>query len=47
MLPCIKNGDIIPGEIPELRKSERWRNKVNQPLKYDHFAFYQVDYKLR
>jgi cytochrome c biogenesis protein len=37
---------ILPGEEPELIKVKDHSIKVNQPLKHDHYALYQVDYKL-
>ncbi|RFU65581.1 cytochrome c biogenesis protein ResB [Peribacillus glennii] len=41
-----RDGKAIPGEEPELTKIKDHKIKVNQPLKYDHYAAYQVDYKL-
>lgn len=39
-------GPAIPGEKPELEKIKEHKIKVNQPLKFESFALYQVDYKL-
>ncbi|MDQ0219033.1 cytochrome C biogenesis protein [Peribacillus cavernae] len=39
-------GKVIPGEKPELKKIKEDQIKVNQPLKHDRYAAYQVDYKL-
>jgi cytochrome c biogenesis protein len=39
-------GPAIPGEKPELEKVKEHKIKVNQPLKFESFALYQVDYKL-
>jgi cytochrome c biogenesis protein len=39
-------GPAIPGEKPELEKVKEHKIKVNQPLKFERFALYQVDYKL-
>ncbi|MDQ0976106.1 cytochrome c biogenesis protein [Neobacillus niacini] len=39
-------GPAIPGEKPELVKVKEHKIKVNQPLKFEKFALYQVDYKL-
>ena len=41
-----QDGDILPGEKPKLEKVTDASIKVNQPLKYNHYALYQVDYKL-
>ena len=41
-----KQGDTIPGESPELEKVKDDEIRVNQPLKFEDFAVYQVDYKL-
>ncbi len=41
-----KNGDTIPGENPELVKVKDEQIRVNQPLKFEDFAIYQVEYKL-
>ncbi len=39
-------GPAIPGEKPELEKVKEHKIRVNQPLKFEKFALYQVDYKL-
>ncbi|WP_419956240.1 cytochrome c biogenesis protein ResB [Neobacillus niacini] len=39
-------GPAIPGEKPELKKVKEHAVRVNQPLKFEKFALYQVDYKL-
>lgn len=39
-------GPAIPGEQPELEKVKEHKIRVNQPLKFEKFALYQVDYKL-
>ncbi|WP_409301456.1 cytochrome c biogenesis protein ResB [Peribacillus sp. SCS-155] len=39
-------GGALPGEKPELKKIKDHSIQVNQPLKQDHYALYQVDYKL-
>lgn len=39
-------GPAIPGEQPELEEVKEHKIRVNQPLKFDRFALYQVDYKL-
>ncbi|MBT2638827.1 MULTISPECIES: cytochrome c biogenesis protein ResB [unclassified Bacillus (in: firmicutes)] len=41
-----RQGDIVPGEKPELEKIRDQAIQVNKPLKIDGFALYQVDYKL-
>ncbi|MBT2677662.1 cytochrome c biogenesis protein [Bacillus sp. ISL-35] len=41
-----RQGDIVPGEKPELEKVRDQAIQVNKPLKVDGFALYQVDYKL-
>lgn len=40
-----KKGNTIPGEKPELEKIKDKEIRVNEPLKIDGFALYQVDYK--
>lgn len=40
-------GNQVIGEEPELKKVKDHPIKVNQPLKHDHYAIYQLDYKLR
>lgn len=39
-------GPAIAGAEPDLEKIKEHKIKVNQPLKFDDFALYQVDYKL-
>ncbi|MDE8562435.1 cytochrome c biogenesis protein ResB [Anoxybacillus rupiensis] len=39
-------GPTVPGEEPKLKKVKEYRIRVNDPLKYDHYALYQVDFKL-
>lgn len=41
-----KKGETIAGEKPELEKVKDVEIRVNEPLKFDSFALYQVDYKL-
>ena len=41
-----KQGETIPGERPELAKVKDDQIRVNQPLKFEDFAIYQVEYKL-
>jgi cytochrome c biogenesis protein len=41
-----KQGETIPGERPELAKVKADQIRVNQPLKFEDFAIYQVEYKL-
>lgn len=41
-----KQGDTVPGEQPELVKVRDDEIRVNEPLKVDGLALYQVDYKL-
>ncbi len=41
-----QDGGVLPGETPQLEKVKDVEIKVNEPLKYDHYALYQVDYKL-
>lgn len=41
-----RKGDIIHGAEPELEEVKKHEIQVNQPLKHNSFAFYQVDYKL-
>jgi cytochrome c biogenesis protein len=38
--------NTLPGEDGELIKIRDDQIKVNEPLKHDHYALYQVDYKL-
>ncbi|WP_449536799.1 cytochrome c biogenesis protein ResB [Ferdinandcohnia sp. Marseille-Q9671] len=41
-----RTDEIIHGREPELREIKSHEIRVNEPLKHDHYAFYQVDYKL-
>ncbi|SFC43952.1 cytochrome c biogenesis protein [Bacillus sp. OV322] len=41
-----KDGSSLPGEEAKLKKIKDYSIKVNYPLTYDHFSYYQVDYKL-
>jgi cytochrome c biogenesis protein len=41
-----KQGDAVAGEEADLEKVKDYEIKVNQPLKFENFALYQVDYKL-
>ncbi|WP_078413639.1 cytochrome c biogenesis protein ResB [Priestia abyssalis] len=41
-----RKGEIIPGVEPELEKIKEHQIRVNEPLKHDQYALYQVDYKL-
>ncbi|MFB5282018.1 cytochrome c biogenesis protein ResB [Peribacillus sp. Hz7] len=41
-----QEGEVLPGEKPQLQKVNDFEIKVNEPLKHDHYALYQVDYKL-
>lgn len=41
-----QGGDVLPGENPKLEKIKDFEIKVNEPLKYDHYALYQSQYKL-
>ncbi|CAM3878818.1 cytochrome c biogenesis protein ResB [Mesobacillus zeae] len=41
-----KKGDTVAGESLNLKKLKEAKIRVNQPLKIDKFAIYQVDYKL-
>lgn len=41
-----QEGNVLPGEQPKLKKIEDAKIRVNQPLKFNQFALYQVDYKL-
>ena len=41
-----KQGDAVAGEQPELVKVKDYQIRVNEPLKVDGLALYQVDYKL-
>jgi cytochrome c biogenesis protein len=39
-------GPIVPGEEPKLKKVKDYKIRVNEPLKHDHYALYQVDFKM-
>ncbi len=41
-----RTDEIIPGVEPELKEIKSHEIRVNEPLKHDYYAFYQVDYKL-
>lgn len=41
-----KVGHTITGEKPKLKKVKDYAIRVNQPLSFNHFSLYQVDYKL-
>lgn len=41
-----KSTETVAGEKPKLEKVKDFKIKVNEPLKFDDFALYQVDYKL-
>lgn len=41
-----KKGNTVAGEKPELEKVKDFEIRVNEPLKFENFALYQVDYKL-
>lgn len=41
-----KEGNTLPGEDATLKEIKDHAIKVNFPLKHDHYALYQVDYKL-
>lgn len=41
-----RKGETVVGEEPELQKVKDAEIKVNEPLKHDSYALYQVDYKL-
>ncbi len=38
-------GKNIAGQKPKLEKVEEYNIRVNEPLKFDHYALYQVDFK--
>lgn len=40
-----KDGETLPGEEVNLKKIKDAQIKVNIPLKHDHYALYQMDYK--
>ncbi|MFD3446154.1 cytochrome c biogenesis protein ResB [Microbacteriaceae bacterium 4G12] len=35
----------VPGQMPKLEKVEDYHIRVNEPLKFENFALYQVDFK--
>jgi cytochrome c biogenesis protein len=39
-------GGTIPGEKPHLKKVKDFKIRVNQPLSFNGYSLYQVDYKL-
>jgi cytochrome c biogenesis protein len=41
-----RKGEIVPGEEPKLKKIKDFQIRVNEPLKHDSYALYQVDFKL-
>jgi cytochrome c biogenesis protein len=41
-----KKGETVTGEAHNLEKVKEYSIKVNEPLKFESFALYQVDYKL-
>ncbi|WP_059170997.1 cytochrome c biogenesis protein ResB [Bacillus sp. FJAT-27445] len=41
-----KSSESLPGEKPMLDKVKDYEIRVNEPLKFEGFALYQVDYKL-
>ncbi|MBT2686943.1 cytochrome c biogenesis protein ResB [Bacillus sp. ISL-47] len=41
-----KQGDAVAGEEADLEKVKDFEIRVNEPLKFENFALYQVDYKL-
>lgn len=41
-----KAGDSLPGEKPKLKKEKDFSIRVNEPLKFESYSIYQVDYKL-
>ncbi|MGE8077931.1 cytochrome c biogenesis protein ResB [Peribacillus loiseleuriae] len=41
-----KEGNTLPGEEAKFKKVKDHSIKVNIPLKHDHYALYQVDFKL-
>lgn len=40
-----KTGNTITGETPKLKKVKDYKIRVNQPLKFNGYSIYQVDYK--
>ncbi|MGM0874043.1 MAG: cytochrome c biogenesis protein ResB [Bacillota bacterium] len=41
-----RKGEIVHGAEPELQEVKQEEIRVNEPLKFDSFSLYQVDYKL-
>jgi cytochrome c biogenesis protein len=41
-----KKGNTVAGEKPEIEKVKDFEIRVNEPLKFEDFAIYQVSYKL-
>ncbi|WP_078545984.1 cytochrome c biogenesis protein ResB [Litchfieldia alkalitelluris] len=41
-----RDQNSIVGENQELKKIKDWQIRVNEPLKHDNYALYQVDFKL-
>ncbi|WP_226666925.1 cytochrome c biogenesis protein ResB [Metabacillus litoralis] len=41
-----RTGEIVHGAEPELKEIKKEEIRVNEPLKFDAFSLYQVDYKL-
>ncbi|MGG5253749.1 cytochrome c biogenesis protein ResB [Neobacillus sp. SM06] len=41
-----KAGNTIAGETPKLKKVKEYKIRVNQPLSFNGYSIYQVDYKL-
>ncbi|MGM7721334.1 cytochrome c biogenesis protein ResB [Metabacillus sp. Hm71] len=41
-----RKGEIVHGAKPELQEVKEAEIRVNEPLKFESFALYQVDYKL-
>jgi cytochrome c biogenesis protein len=39
-------GPTVAGAKPELEKVKEYPIRVNEPLKFDHYALYQVDFRL-
>ncbi|NNU84049.1 cytochrome c biogenesis protein [Geobacillus sp. BMUD] len=39
-------GPVIPGAKPKLKKVKEYAIRVNEPLKFNHYALYQVDFRL-
>ncbi len=41
-----RKGEIVHGATPELEEIQKKQIRVNEPLKFESFSLYQVDYKL-